>query len=113
MGTNNITEKRYQTARKIVHEILEIVYYCRNSGVNKVYVSSLICRPQYKSKVYEINELRKLNAVIQNYYFIYCGNIEKYHLGLDKVYLNRAGTILLANNFLNYLNRSDNFDSFW
>ena len=43
-----------------------------------IYISGLICRPRYQSKVDEVNELLKINAENHNYCFIDCRNIEIY-----------------------------------
>ena len=99
-GTNNITKKKNQKAIDIFHEILEIVQKCRNKGVRNVYVSGLICRPQYQSMINEINELLQFNTGLHNYEYISNSNIGKFHLWSDNVHLNRNGTISLANNFL-------------
>ena len=48
VGTNNITKKRTQVAKDIVREILVVAHKCHNNGVNNVFVSELICRPQYQ-----------------------------------------------------------------
>ena len=67
---NNIMKKRNQKAINIVHEILDIVQKCRNKGVSNVYVSGLICRPQYQSMINEINKLLQFNTGLQNYEYI-------------------------------------------
>ena len=105
VGTNNITKKRTQVAKDIVHEILEIVHKCRNNGVNNVFVSGLISRPQYQKMINEINELLRTNAGLHHYEYISSSNIEMCHLWSDN-HLNKEGTVLLANNFLNSLNNT-------
>ena len=108
MGTKNITKKRTQVAKDIVREILVIVHKCHNNGVNNVLVSGLICRPQYQKMIDEINAILRTNAGLHNYEYITNSNIETCHLWSDKVHLNKEGTSLLTNHFLNSLNNISN-----
>ena len=73
-----------------------------------MYVSGLICRPQYQKMINEINALLQTNAGLHNYEYITNSNIETCHLWSDKVHLNKEGTSLLANNFLNSINNISN-----
>ena len=43
-------------------EIMEVVKVCRNGDVNKIYVSSLICRLSYQEKINGINSLLSQNT---------------------------------------------------
>ena len=101
-GTNNLTKKN-QTEIEIVHEILEVVFHCQESGVNQVFVSGLPCRPSHQKEINEINKLLEINATSYNYEFIPTENIEKRHLYKDNVHLNYDGINLLADSFLNAL----------
>ena len=102
IGTNNLSKKN-QSALDIVTEIIEIVFKCKESGVNEVFVSGLPCRPAYQSTIDEVNDLLKTNASTYGFMFISSSNIEYTHLYKDKLHLNNEGIILLANNYLGAL----------
>ena len=106
IGTNNFTKKR-QNAQEILKEILDVVDLCQHNGVNDVFVSSVINRPSFQSKVDELNRYLDANAREHNFTFIDNSNIQEIHLWRDKVHLNNKGIMLLANNFLNILNCND------
>ena len=55
-GTNNLT-KKIQSPQDTAKEIMEIVQTCHLSGVQTIYISSLICRPSYQKEINEINKL--------------------------------------------------------
>ena len=88
-----------QTPEETTSEILEIVQSCRNGGVKKILVSSIICRPLYQSKVNEVNELLKHYAGIYNYEFIDNVNIREENLKNNGLHLLKKGICILANNF--------------
>ena len=115
-GTNNLTKKD-QTVQDTAKEIVEIVKTCRNAGVSKVFISSLICRPAYHYEINEINKLLEFHANTYNYIFINNSNIRDDHLWKDGVHLNDSGICILANNYLyhtnNILRRPLPFASIW
>ena len=112
VGTNNLSKKQ-QTTQDTLKEILDIVDLCRNNGVNHVFVSSIINRPSYQSKVDEINKYLFANAQQHNYTFISNSNVHEMHLWRDKVHLTNQGIQLLANNFLDSLNKTSVYDNFY
>ena len=78
-------------------------------------MSGITCRPKFKVKIDEINNLLKTNAGICNSTYIDNTNIRKQHLWTDDLHLNREGTRVLANNYLAHLNRPAllPFDKIW
>ena len=105
-GINNLTKKWGQTEEEIAKEIVEIVKISKREGVRDIFVSSIIHRPKYQSKIEKINQLLRYNAEIYGYQFIDNEYIRDEHLKKDGVHLNKEGVCILANNFLSYLNRS-------
>ena len=107
-GTNNLTKKK-QTPEERCYEILDIVKSCHSGGVQKIFVSSITCRPLYQSKIDKVNEL--LNYYAGIYDFVYIDNtcIRKEHLKNDGVHLLKTGICILANNFLKYINQAPLF----
>ena len=105
-GTNNLTKKWWQTEEETATEIVEIVKISKREGVRDIFVSSIIHRPKYQSKIEKINQLLRYNAEIYGYQFIDNGYIRNEHLKNDGVHLNKEGICLLANNVLSYLNKS-------
>ena len=104
-GTNNFTKKRHQTVTETAFEVMNLVETCRNKGVERIFVSSITCRPSFQEKVKELNELLQYNAGIYNYEFIDNSCIGEKHLKNDGVHLNSEGINILASNFLVHLNR--------
>ena len=103
-GTNNLTKKWWQTEEETATEIVEIVKISKREGVRDIFVSSIIHRPKYQSKIEKINQLLRHNAEIYGYQFIDNGYIRNEHLKNDGVHLNKEGVCLLANNFLPFHN---------
>ena len=100
--------------RETVKEITEIVQTCNQCGINNIFVSGLTCRPEFETEINQINRLLEENAETGNYIFINNTNIHEHHLwSKDKLHLSKNGTIILANNFLENVNRKFMFDNFY
>ena len=112
IGTNNLTKKKHQSEVDIFNEIMEVVTECHLGGVNEIYVSSLTCRPTHEIKINSVNKLLSQNAYTYDYQYIENSNIKLHHLR-DGVHHNRNGTKIIANNFLEYVNRSAVYNSTW
>ena len=104
VGTNNLSKKR-QTAEETAMEIIEIVEKCHDHGINEIFVSGITCRPQYQEQILKINKILKDNAGGYYYTFIDNSDIVERHLWKDNLHLNKQGTINLACNFLDSLNK--------
>ena len=102
-GTNNLTKKS-QTVQDTAKKFIDIAKTCRQVGVKKIFISSLICRPSYQDKVDEINKLLKHHENTYDYSFIDNSNIHEGNLWKDDVHLNSDGIWKLANNYIVYLN---------
>ena len=114
-GSNNLTKKRNQSIVETANEIVEIVKTCRNGGVSRILVSSITYRPLYKDKINQINDLLKYYAGIYDFEYIDNSSIWENHIKRDGVHLNQEGICILADNFLNYLNRPSlsPFNAIW
>ena len=112
IGANNINNGK-QSAKEIFKEIMDLVIKCHNHGGNDVFISGITFSPYHQSKITELNELLKANASTYNYSFIDNSDIGERHLWKDKLHLNKQGTINLACNFLDFLNKGFIFDPFY
>ena len=101
IGTNSVNKADTSTITK---DIGNIVKRCHEYGVNKVYVSTVICRPQFQNKVDQLNTSLRAAQVESDYELIENGNIIPYHLWRDRLHLNNNGIIILARNFLRCIN---------
>ena len=110
LGTNNLSKK--QSEEEILDEIIKIVSKCHTHGVNEIYVSGLTYRPTYQEQINKINKLLRLNSNHQNFKFIDNSDILERHLWKDRLHLNDQGTIILARNILDALNKHVYFDNF-
>ena len=86
---------------------------CRNGGVNDIIVSAITTRPAVQAKLEEVNRLLKVNAGTHNYIFSDNSNIHHNHLWKDKIHLNNEGITLLANNYLDILQKNPLFYDFY
>ena len=112
-GTNNLTKKKHQTEEDIVNEIIQMVEECRNMGVNEIFVAGIIVRRGFYNKVNVINNILERKASIFNFTYIDNNNITSHHLRNDGLHLEHEGTVILANNLINSLNKISIFDSFY
>ena len=94
-------------------EIMDLVIKCHTYGVNEVFVSGLTFSTYHQPQIRVLNKLLKENTGKYNYRFIDNSDIEERHLWKDKLHLNKQGTINLACNFLDCLNKRSIFDSFY
>ena len=101
IGANDLYEME---ANHIYENIMKIVDLCKSYGVNEIFVSGLIFRQSHQQKVSEVNNFLFLNQVANDYIYIDNEKIGMEHLWNDKIHLNKTGTIILANNFINILN---------
>ena len=101
IGTNSVNKDDTSTITK---DIGNIVKRCHEYGVNKVYVSTVICRPQFQNKVDQLNTSLRAAQVESDYELIENGNIIPYHLCRDRLHLNNKGIIILARIFLRCIN---------
>ena len=101
VGTNAL--QKDETC-KIAEDILNIVTICKNYGVNSVLVSGITYRRQFKDKIDEINTFINARQLVNDFVFIYNGNINERDIWKDKVHLSDNGTTKLANNFIKAIN---------
>ena len=73
-------------------------------GAKKIFISSIIISQSIEyRKILEINEKLKDKCKVNGFVYIDNGNITSENLWKDGTYLNETGSILLANNFIDYL----------
>ena len=89
----------------IMENILKIVDLCRLHGVNKIFVSSMIYREGLNHKVRELNNLLNHNQLENGYTLIDNTNVTSYHIWVDKIHPNNDGLTIIANNFINAINK--------
>ena len=86
--------------------IVKIGRQCKESNVNDVFISSLICRAQKRlnDKVIAVNNILKRVCKLNGLGFIDNSNICAENLFEDGLHLNDDGKVILANNFIYVLN---------
>lgn len=90
---------------EIVNGLIEIAEKCTNSGVEKVFISSLItCSRVDESRIDEINRLLKERCEALDVTFIDNDNIKNSSLWKDGIHLTDDGKTMLAKNYLYYFN---------
>ena len=109
-GCNDISPRQNQeklTEEEIEKEIISVGSYCRDKSVNEIIISGLIYRKgQYhNSRVLKVNYYLRKFCFENKFYFNDNSKIKRDHLF-------ESGKVILANNFIYYLNaiRSVNFD---
>ena len=105
IGCNDIGNKQL-TENEIVEWIVKIGRQCKESNVNDVFISSLICRAQKRlnDKVIAVNNILKRVCKLNGLGFIDNSNICAENLFEDGLHLNDDGKVILANNFIYVLN---------
>ena len=105
IGCNNISNKQL-TENEIVEWIVKIGRQCKESNVNDVFISSLICRAQKRlnDKVIAVNNILKRVCKLNGLGFIDNTNICAENLFEDGFHLNDDSKVVLANNFTYVLN---------
>ena len=101
-ATNDL---RNLETEEIVNNILDIVDVCQKYGANDIYLSSLTFSEQFHKKVSSINNSLRHKQILNNFTLIENNNITREHIWKDKIHLNNHGTINIANNFINALNK--------
>ena len=91
----------------IFGNIINIVDICMSYGVNEVYVSGIIFRENHKIKLTEINDFLSRRQNVNNFIYINNDRIGKDNLWNDGIHLNKSGTLILANNFIDVLNKKN------
>ena len=102
IGTNS---RRKKNPSDICNEITNIVSTCHSYGVKDVYVSAVIFRPNFDQLVNETNNFLRAKQLSHGFVFIDNDNILNDHIWKEKIHLNNKGTVILANNFIKYINR--------
>ena len=103
---NDIGNKQL-TENEIADWIVKIGRQCKESNVNNVFISSLICRAQkrLKDKVIAVNNILKRVCKLNGLAFIDNSNICAENLFEDSLHLNDDGKVILGNNFIYFLYR--------
>ena len=101
-GTNCIGKT---SPLQIAEDIVQIVKTCQTGGVNSVFVSSVIYRPDYPDEVVQLNNILRNWQTRYNFTLIYNDNIDDTCLSPDDLHLSRKGLARLRANFRNALNQ--------
>ena len=102
VGTNSLNKNDHF---QIADDISNVVNICRSYGVTDVYVSSVIYNQQYQKRVIDLNNLLSTKQLLNDFILIKHDNINVKHIWRDKIHLNELGSVTLANNFINCMNR--------
>ena len=92
--------------KEIAEWIVKIGRQCKESNINDVFISSLICRAlkRLNDKVVAVNNILKRVCKLNGSGFIVNSNICAENLFEDGLHLNDDGKVMLANNFIYVLN---------
>ena len=91
---------------KLRTEIIKIGKTCADKDVETVFISSLVFNQRVEWKRIEIiNEQLKRNCMNQGFIFIDNNEISARHMWRDGIHLLEIGNIVLANNFIDYINK--------
>ena len=106
IGCNNIGNKQLTENEIAEWIIVKVGRQCKESNVNDVFISSLICRAQKRlnDKVIAANNILKRVCKLNELGFIDNSNICAENLFEDGLHLNDDGKVILANNFIYVLN---------
>ena len=101
IGCNDIGNKQL-TENEIAEWIVKIGRQCKESNVNDVFISSLICKAQkrFNDKVIAVNNILKCVCKLNGLEFIDNSNIYAENLFEDGLHLNDDGKTILAYKFM-------------
>ena len=90
----------------IANEIINIGKTCHQHGVETFVISSIVCNRNYKkqSLIDCLNNVLEEKCKNSGLSFLQHHNIKKEHLWRDGTHLLEHGKVLLARNFIDYLN---------
>ena len=105
VGTNDLKQKD-KTKENIAKEIMNIGITSRKHGAKNIVISSIVTRRgvNLDRKRKEANMLLKDMCVKEGFYYLDNDNVTFDKLYKDGVHLVENGSIVLANNILNFLN---------
>ena len=102
VGTNKVKEEDpFETARSIT----KVVETCKSYGVNNVFVSGIVYRPDAVENVKQLNTTLYQWSFLHDYTFISNDNIKEDCLAHDQLHLNHRGSNRLSSNFRRALNK--------
>ena len=107
IGCNDICNKQL-TENQVAEWIVKIGRQRKESNVNNVFISSLICSAQIRlnDKVITVNNILKHVCKLNGMGFIDNSNICAKNLFENGLHLNNDGKVILANDFIYVLNTS-------
>ena len=105
VGTNDLKQKD-KTKEDIAKEIMNIGITSRKHGAKNIVISSIVTRigVNLDRKRKEVNMLLKDMCVKEGFYYLDNDNVTFDKLYKDGVHLVENGSVILANNILNFLN---------
>ena len=90
----------------VANEIIDVGKTCNKYGVSDVFIPSLVSNRNYRKQAL-INELNaRLKVMCENVGFVFITHdqIRREHLWKDGMHFQESGKILLANNYIYFLN---------
>ena len=111
VGCNDLSTKRGEALNQtVVNEVADVIIdmgkVCIKNGVNKVFISSIVCSKNFMKQklINELNDVLKERCVVYGFVFINNSNIKKEHLWKDGTHLVEEGKVILAKKFIKSLN---------
>ena len=110
---NNQTKDRTNTEKQ-TGDIINIGKSCIDLGVKEVVISSILRKKNIAlTRLIRLaNDSLREECVLNGFDFISNDNISRTHLWKDGIHLEDLGTNILAGNFVDFLNRFNNFRCF-
>ena len=109
-GTNDFSGNKLHITRPhdLAKKLTDIGNICKSSGVKKVAISSVLTRkdPEIQELIDETNNYLKDLCGFYGYQFIDNSKITNNFLHFDEIHLNKVGSFLLGQNFVDHFNKS-------
>ena len=95
----------------IGNNIINIGKKCRESGLSKVVISSVLVKNNIKVTKFitQLNDILINLCLVNDFYFILNDNITRDLIYQDGVHLNKDGTCILADILVDFANAINNF----
>ena len=109
-GTNDISHNKLHITQPhdLAEKIIDISNVCKSFGMAKIVISSILSRKdlELQKHVVETNNYLKDLCGLYGFSFTDNSNITENYLHQDEIHINKVGSFLLGQNFVNHFNRS-------
>ena len=104
VGVNNLLNSS-ENYSSIVKSIIDIGNTCKKLGTKNIFISSILFSYKIDSSILNfVNKSLYDQCILHGFHFINNNNFDPSNLWSDGLHLNESGKVVLANNFIHFVN---------